>query len=127
MKMTMHIGEALLAKVMAAHCGEGKTGAVGMALREMARKEGFPAMVAAPSPFSPAELRAVVEPSYDMAALRAAEPRAIYSAQSAGAALLTDDQHFDHMRGLQILRPSDELHGWCQGESEGRETSVRPV
>ena len=81
MKMTMHIDEALLAKVMAAHGCESKTEAVDMALREMSRKAGFRAMVAAPSPFSPAELRAAVEPSYDVVALRAAEPRATYKAR----------------------------------------------
>lgn len=78
MKMTMHIDEALLERVMAAHGCDSKTEAVDMALREMARKAGFRAMVTAPSPFSPAELRDAVEPSYDVAALRAAEPRATY-------------------------------------------------
>lgn len=76
MKMTMHIDEALLERVMAAHGCESKTEAVDMALREMARKAGFRAMVSAPSPFTAAELKAAVEPSYDVAALRAAEPRA---------------------------------------------------
>ncbi len=33
-------------------------------------------------------------------------------AQSASAAVLTDDRHFDHIPGLEILRPSDELRGW---------------
>jgi Arc/MetJ family transcription regulator len=80
MKMTMHIDEALLERVMEAHGCESKTEAVDMALREMARKAGFRAMVAAPSPFTAAELKAAVEPSYDVAALRAAEPRAVYKA-----------------------------------------------
>jgi len=75
MKMTMHIDGALLARVMAAHGCESKTEAVDMALREMARKAGFRAMVVAASPFSPSELRAAVEPSYDVAALRVAEPK----------------------------------------------------
>ncbi len=76
MKMTMHIDEALLERVMAAHGCESKTEAVDMALREMARKAGFRAMVSATSPFTAAELKAAVEPSYDVAALRAAEPGA---------------------------------------------------
>ncbi len=80
MKMTMHIDEALLERVMAAHGCESKTEAVDMALREMARKAGFRAMVSAPSPFTAAELKAAVEPSYDVAALRAAEPGATYKA-----------------------------------------------
>lgn len=80
MKMTMHIDEALLARVIAAHGCESKTEAVDMALREMDRKARFQAFVEAPSPFTPAELKAAVEPSYDVAALRAAEPRAKYKA-----------------------------------------------
>jgi Arc/MetJ family transcription regulator len=75
MKMTMHIDEDLLERVMAAHGCKSKTEAVDMALREMARKAGFRAMVAALSPFTAAELKDAVEPSYDVAALRAAEPR----------------------------------------------------
>lgn len=78
MKMTMHIDETLLEKVMEAHGCASKTEAVDMALREMARKAGFRAMVAAPSPFTAAELRDAVEPSYDVAALRAAEPKGAY-------------------------------------------------
>lgn len=79
----MHIDEELLARVMAAHGCESKTEAVDMALREMARKAGFRAMVSAPSPFTAAELRAAVEPSYDVAALRAAEPKGSYKARRA--------------------------------------------
>jgi predicted nucleic acid-binding protein len=33
-------------------------------------------------------------------------------AQAGGAAVLTDDRHFDHIPGLEILRPADELSGW---------------
>lgn len=33
-------------------------------------------------------------------------------AQSIVAAVLTDDHHFDHIPGLKILRPSEELDGW---------------
>ena len=83
MKMTMHIDEALLQKVMAAHGFESKTEAVDMALREMARKAGFRAIVAAGSPFTSTELKASVEPTYDVATLRAAEPRASYIARRA--------------------------------------------
>ncbi len=85
MKMTMHIDEDLLAKVMAAHGCESKTEAVDMALREMARKAGFKAMVAAGSPFSAAELKAAVEPGYDVLGLRAAESAGGYKARSVHA------------------------------------------
>jgi len=74
MKMTMHIDEGLLARVMKSHGCESKTEAVEMALREMVRKADFRAMVSKPSPFSPEELKAAVEPSYDVARLRAAGP-----------------------------------------------------
>lgn len=83
MKMTMHIDEELLERVMAAHGCESKTEAVDMALREMARKAGFRAMVGAPSPFTAAELKDAVEPSYDVATLRAAETRGVYKASKA--------------------------------------------
>lgn len=33
-------------------------------------------------------------------------------AQAAGAAMLTDDRHFDEVLGLKILRPSGEFRGW---------------
>lgn len=82
MKMTMHIDEELLGRVMAAHDCASKTEAVDMALREMARKADFRAMIAAKNPFSAAELKAAVEPSYDVAALRAAEPAGRYKVRA---------------------------------------------
>ncbi|MBU3665201.1 MAG: PIN domain-containing protein [Chthoniobacterales bacterium] len=33
-------------------------------------------------------------------------------AQAAGAAVLTDDRHFDYIARLEVLRPSDELDRW---------------
>ena len=33
-------------------------------------------------------------------------------AQAGGAAVLTDDRHFDHIPGLEIVLPADELSGW---------------
>ena len=33
-------------------------------------------------------------------------------AQEIGAAILTDDNHFDNFEGLQILKPSKEFEGW---------------
>ncbi len=76
MKMTMHIDEELLDRVMVSHGCASKTEAVDMALREMVRKADFRAMVAAGSPFSAEELKASVEPAYDIFTLRAAEPAA---------------------------------------------------
>ena len=85
MKMTMHIDEVVLSKVMAAHDCASKTEAVDMALREMARKADFRAMIASGSPFTAAELKAAVDPSYDIAALRAAEPAGRYKARTGHA------------------------------------------
>lgn len=78
MKMTMHIDEALLARVVKAHGCASKTEAVDMALREMVRKADFRAMVSRPSPLTPEELKEAVEPSYDIALMRAAEPAGEY-------------------------------------------------
>ena len=33
-------------------------------------------------------------------------------AEAAGSAVLTDDRHFDHIPGIEVLRPSDELSCW---------------
>lgn len=85
MKMTMHIDEDLLRRVMDAHDCASKTEAVDMALREMARKADFRAMVAGASPFSAAELKAAVEPSYDITAMRAAEPAGRYKGRASHA------------------------------------------
>lgn len=78
MKMTMHIDEALLARVMEEFGCASKTEAVEMALREMDRKSRFKALVALPSPFTPEELGEAVDPDYDVASMRVAEPRASY-------------------------------------------------
>lgn len=33
-------------------------------------------------------------------------------AHEIGAAVLTDDEHFDEFPGLQVFKPSEELEGW---------------
>ena len=73
MKMTMHIDEALLARVMEAHGFATKTDAVEAALKEMDRKVRLKAFFKSGLGFSPEELKASVDPDYDLAALRAAE------------------------------------------------------
>lgn len=73
MKMTMHIDEALLERVMSSYGLATKTEAVEMALREMDRRKRFKAYVSRPSPFTPQELADGVDPDYDLVALRAAE------------------------------------------------------
>ncbi len=78
MKMTMHIDEELLERVMEAHGFASKTEAVDHALRELDRRHRFRKLVAKPSPFTPEELSAGVEPGYDILSLRAAEAPATY-------------------------------------------------
>ena len=73
MKMTMHIDEALLERVMKARGFATKTEAVEAALTEMDRKARLKAMFKTGLGFTRGELKAAVDPDYDLAALRAAE------------------------------------------------------
>ncbi|MDP4624235.1 MAG: type II toxin-antitoxin system VapB family antitoxin [Akkermansiaceae bacterium] len=73
MKMTMHIDEVLLERVIAAYDFESKTEAVDMALREMDRKVRYREFVKNGLGFTPEELGDAVEPGYDPKALRVAE------------------------------------------------------
>jgi Arc/MetJ family transcription regulator len=73
MKMTMHIDEALLDRVMEAHGFVTKTEAVEAALKEMDRKVRLKAFFKNGLGLSSEELKASVDPDYDIAALRGAE------------------------------------------------------
>jgi len=73
MKMTMHIDEALLSRVMEAYGCVSKTEAVEMALTEMDRRKRFQAFVKEGLGFTPKELGAAVDADYDVMALRVAE------------------------------------------------------
>jgi hypothetical protein len=73
MKMTMHIDEDLLDRVIKAHGFSSKTEAVEMALREMDRRSRFKAVVKKGMGLTPAQLAQSVEPEYDLAAMRVAE------------------------------------------------------
>ncbi|RFC47806.1 MAG: antitoxin of type II TA system, VapB [Verrucomicrobia bacterium] len=73
MKMTMHIDEALLLRVMATYGFASKTEAVEMALRELDRKARFREVGLAGMGMTPEELGAAVDPAYDLNALRVAE------------------------------------------------------
>ncbi len=77
-KMTMHIDDALLARVMSAFGCNSKTEAVEMALREMDRKHRFREFVKTPCKFTPEELKSSVDVSYDPLSLRVAEPAVPY-------------------------------------------------
>lgn len=73
MKMTMHIDEALLDRVIEAYSFASKTEAVEMALREMDRKSRFKSMLRKGTGLSVAELKNAVDPDYDILAMRVAE------------------------------------------------------
>jgi hypothetical protein len=81
MKMTMHIDEELLDRVVKRFGCESKTEAVEMALKEMDRKARFRDMVKTGLGFTPAELRNAVDPDYDDLSLRVAEPTPAYGSK----------------------------------------------
>lgn len=63
MKMTMHIDEDVLARVMKITGAKTKTGAVETALKEMARRHKMKELFAAGLGFTPEELRASLDPA----------------------------------------------------------------
>jgi Arc/MetJ family transcription regulator len=79
MKMTMHIDDALLARVMAATGATSKTKAIDLALREMDRKATLVKLCTEGLGLAPDELRAAVDPAYDLAALRRSETPVSYA------------------------------------------------
>jgi hypothetical protein len=78
MKMTMHIDEALLARVIQSYGCASKTEAVDKALRELDRRAILSELVDKGIGASSEELTASVFPEYDIHALRAAEARPSY-------------------------------------------------
>jgi Arc/MetJ family transcription regulator len=78
MKMTMHIDEALLARVIKWTGASSKTEAVSMALHEMDRKARLAEFGRKGLGLSRAELTKAVDPAYDLVALRVAEEPFIY-------------------------------------------------
>jgi Arc/MetJ family transcription regulator len=73
MKMTMHIDEALLERVMKAYEFQSTTEAVEMSLREMDRRVRLKEYRKKGLGFSAEELADSVDPDYDLSALRVAE------------------------------------------------------
>lgn len=65
MKMTMHIDEALLKRVMDEYGYESKTEAVEMALRELDRRMRFKEFGTKGLGMTPEELRDAVDPTYN--------------------------------------------------------------
>ena len=80
MKMTMHIDNALLRRVMKYLQVENKTLAVNLALGEVERKAKLLAMGKKGLGLTPRQLRKVFDPKYDLESMRALEkPVASYA------------------------------------------------
>lgn len=85
MKMTMHIDEGILERVMKWTGAMSKTEAVDLALKEMDRKARLAEFGKTGLGLSRAELLEAVDPSYDLMTLRLAEtPGAVPAAAPAG-------------------------------------------
>lgn len=66
MKMTMHIDDGLLERVMAATGASSKTKAIDLALREMDRRHALTKLASEGLGLSAAELKETVDPAYDL-------------------------------------------------------------
>jgi Arc/MetJ family transcription regulator len=73
MKMTLHIDEALLERVMTATGAASKTHAIDLALREMDRRARLAHLAAEGLGLGPSELKDALDPSYDLHRRRRAE------------------------------------------------------
>jgi Arc/MetJ family transcription regulator len=82
MKMTMHIDDALLARVMAALGTDSKTRAVDLALRELDRRASLVKLASAGLGMSADELKDAVDPAYDLEAMRKREIPVNYGRKS---------------------------------------------
>jgi len=83
MKMTLHIDDALLARVMAAAGVDSKTKAVDLALREMDRRAELKRLTSEGLGLSPSALREAFDPASDPdATLRIAEKPVRYGRKS---------------------------------------------
>lgn len=82
MKMTMHIDDALLERVMAATGATSKTAAIDLALREMDRRAELKKLAAKGLGLSAAELREAFDPAYDLNTMRKSEGPVTYGRRS---------------------------------------------
>jgi len=78
MKMTLHIDEALLDRVIAATGAASKTMAVDLALREMDRRSTLMKLASEGLGLRPDELREEIDPAYDLVEMRRREMPAPY-------------------------------------------------
>jgi len=79
MKMTMHIDDGLLARVMEATGAASKTKAIDFALREMDRRAKLVKLCHEGLGLGPDELREAVDPAYDLNAMRRSETPVTYA------------------------------------------------
>jgi Arc/MetJ family transcription regulator len=79
MKMTMHIDDDLLSRVMTATGASSKTKAIDLALREMDRRATLARLCHEGLGLSPAELKDAIDPNYDLEALRRRETPVSYA------------------------------------------------
>ena len=78
MKMTLHIDEALLARVMEATGTSSKTRAIDLALREMDRKTKLIKISTEGLGLAGAELRDALDPAYNLEEMRRRETPVYY-------------------------------------------------
>ena len=78
MKMTLHIDDELLARVMAATGADSKTKAIDLALREVDRRSRLTRLASEGLGLGPDELKESVDPAYDLDALRRRETPVSY-------------------------------------------------
>ncbi len=78
MKMTMHIDDGLLARVMEATGATSKTAAIDLALREIDRRTKLAKLAAEGLGLGPDELKEAVDPAYDVEEMRLREKPVTY-------------------------------------------------
>ena len=78
MKMTMHVDDALLARVMEATGASSKTKAIDLALREMDRRAKLIKLSAAGLGMTSEELKDAVDPAYHLEEMRRRETAVTY-------------------------------------------------
>ncbi|MBI4659511.1 MAG: type II toxin-antitoxin system VapB family antitoxin [Verrucomicrobia bacterium] len=82
MKMTLHIDEDLLKRVMAATGVTSKTKAIDLALREIDRRATLSRLAAEGLGMTADELKETVDPAYDLAEMRRRETPVTYGRKS---------------------------------------------
>ena len=78
MKMTMHIDDDLLARVMEATGATSKTKAIDLALREMDRRAKLIKLSSAGLGLEPDELKEAIDPAYNLEEMRRRETPTSY-------------------------------------------------